>query len=203
MLELLAPAGDMECLKSAVLFGADAVYIGTNAFGMRASPKNFTLEELFEAVSFAHQHNVKVYLTCNTVPTNDEADGFPQFIADVEKTGIDAVIVADFGVLAAVKKYAPSLDIHMSTQVGVVNYAAVNALEELGASRVVLAREVSLEEIKKLKSKISPKMELEVFVHGAMCVSFSGRCLLSSYLVNRDANRGECAQPCWWGYYLT
>lgn len=200
--ELLAPAGDRECLESAVLFGADAVYLGGSAFGMRASPKNFSGEELKRAVDFAHSHGVKVYLTCNTIPTNEEADGFPEFIRYAADAGIDAAIVADFGVMEAVKTHAPGMDLHMSTQVGVTNYAAANALHRLGAARVVLARETGLAEIARIKKEAPEELELEAFVHGAMCVSFSGRCLLSSYLVNRDANRGACAQPCRWGYYL-
>jgi putative protease len=201
-IELLSPAGNPESLKMAVLYGADAVYLGCSEFSMRASPENFSFEELREAVAFAHEHSVKVYLTCNIIPTNGEAESFPEFIIQAAKTGIDAVIVADLGMLEAVKTHAPKLDIHVSTQAGVTNYAAANAFHKLGAKRVILARETSLEEIAQIRAKVSPELELEAFVHGAMCVSFSGRCLLSQYLVNRDANRGECAQPCRWGYYL-
>jgi putative protease len=202
MPELLSPAGSPESLKMAVYYGADAVYLGCKDFSMRASPENFTLEQLHEAVTFAHEHSVKVYLTCNIIPTNEEAQRFPAFIAKAEKTGIDAVIVADIGMLEAVKLHAPSLNIHISTQAGVTNYAAANVFHKLGAKRIILARETSLEEIAQIRAKTPPELELEAFVHGAMCVSFSGRCLLSQYLVNRDANRGECAQPCRWGYYL-
>ena len=200
--EILAPAGEPECLEAAVDFGCDAVYIGAHSFGMRAGPKNFDPEQLAEAVRYAHNGGAKVYLTCNTVPTNDEADDYPRFIAEAYETGIDAAIVADIGVMAMTKKYAPKLDIHMSTQVGIMNYACADELYRLGAKRVVLAREVSVAEIAKLRKKIPDDLEIEVFVHGAMCVSFSGRCLLSKYLTNRDPNRGACAQPCRWNYHL-
>jgi len=202
-LELLSPAGSPESLKMAVLYGADAVYLGMKTFGMRATPENFDFDELCEAVKFAHAHNVKVYLTCNIIPTNAEADEFPEFIKRAEKTGIDAVIVSDLGILEAVKQNAPSLDLHISTQAGVNNYAAANAFYKLGANRVILARETPLKEIARIRENTPPELELEAFVHGAMCVSFSGRCLLSQYLIARDANRGECAQPCRWGYYLS
>lgn len=203
MAELLSPAGEYESLEAAVDYGCDAVYLGGQVFGMRANPKNFDLEELSRAVSYAHERGVKVYLTCNTVPTNDEMDLYPRFIRSAAETGIDAAIIADLGVLALTKKYAPDLEIHMSTQVGILNYATANELYRLGAKRVVLAREASLEDLRRIRKNTPPELELEVFVHGAMCVSFSGRCLLSKYLAKRDANRGECAQPCRWKYYLT
>ncbi len=203
MAELLSPAGDYECLEAAVDYGCDAVYLGGTSFGMRANPKNFDIEALSKAVNYAHSKDVKVYLTCNTVPTNDEAEAFPEFIKEASKTGIDAVIVADIGVMAMVKKYAPDLDIHMSTQVGIMNYETANELYRLGARRIVLARETSLKEIRRIRDNIPEDMEIEAFVHGAMCVSFSGRCLLSKYLVDRDANRGACAQPCRWKYFIT
>ena len=203
MAELLSPAGDYECLEAAVDYGCDAVYLGGTSFGMRAGPKNFDIDALRSAVNYAHDRNVKVYLTCNTVPTNDEAEAFPEFIAKAQETGIDAVIVADIGVMAMVKKYAPGLDIHMSTQVGIMNYETANELYRLGARRIVLARETSLKEIRRIRDNIPEDMEIEAFVHGAMCVSFSGRCLLSKYLVDRDANRGACAQPCRWKYFIT
>lgn len=202
-IELLSPAGDYECLEAAVDYGCDAIYLGGQSFGMRANPKNFSAEELAKAVAYAHKGGAKVYLTCNTVPTNDEAEAFPRFIAEAKETGIDAVIAADIGVMAMTKKYAPEVDIHMSTQVGIMNYAAANELYRLGAKRIVLAREVPLTEIKRIRDNIPSDMEIEAFVHGAMCVSFSGRCLLSKYLVDRDANRGACAQPCRWKYYIT
>lgn len=203
MAELLSPAGDYECLTAAVDYGCDAVYLGGTSFGMRAGPKNFDKAELENAVKYAHDRGVKVYLTCNTVPTNDEVIAFPDFIKTAAETGIDAVIVADIGVMAMVKKYAPKLDIHMSTQVGIMNYETANELYRLGARRIVLAREVSLKEIRRIRENIPEDMEIEAFVHGAMCVSFSGRCLLSKYLVDRDANRGACAQPCRWRYFIT
>ncbi len=203
MAELLSPAGDYECLEAAVDYGCDAVYLGGQSFGMRANPKNFSMDELKRAVDFAHGKNVKVYLTCNTVPTNDEAEQFPEFIRCAQETGIDAVIAADIGVMAMIKKYAPALDIHMSTQVGIMNYETANELYRLGARRIVLARETSLAEIKRIRDNIPADMEIEAFVHGAMCVSFSGRCLLSKYLADRDANRGACAQPCRWRYFIT
>lgn len=201
-LEVLAPAGDFERFTAAMDYGADAVYLGAKKFGMRASPDNFDFDELKIAVQTAHGMGKKVYLTCNTLPRNNEISGFREFIESASDCNVDAVIVADIGVLSLVKKYAPDMEIHMSTQTGIVNYVTANELYNMGAKRVVLARELSIDEIAEIRSRCPEDMEIEVFVHGAMCVSFSGRCLLSSYLVNRDANRGECAQPCRWGYHL-
>lgn len=201
-LEVLAPAGDFERFQAALDYGADAIYLGGKTFGMRASPANFDFEQLNEAVKLAHSKNKKVYLTCNTLPRNNEVPQFEEFIKSVSACNIDAVIVADLGLMSLIKKYTPDMEIHMSTQTGIVNYQTANVLYNMGAKRVVLARELSLEEIAEIRAKSSADMEIEVFVHGAMCVSFSGRCLLSSYLVNRDANHGECAQPCRWGYHL-
>lgn len=201
-LEVLAPAGDAERFYSAINYGADAVYLGAKNFGMRASPDNFTFDELKCAVEYAHSKNVKVYLTCNTLPRNNEIPEFEAFIKSAVECKVDAVIVADLGLLSLIKQFAPDMEIHMSTQTGIVNYATANQLYNMGVKRAVLARELSLDEIAEIRAKIPKDMEIEVFVHGAMCVSFSGRCLLSSYLVNRDANRGECAQPCRWGYHL-
>ena len=200
--ELLAPAGDYERFTAAVLYGADAVYLGAKELGMRAASQNFTFEELSLAVQFAHSRNVRVYLTCNTLPTNKEAEELPEFMRNAKACGVDALIVADIGVLMEAKRIVPDLDVHISTQAGVVNYLTARELYEMGASRVVLARELSLEDIRIIRDKTPGKLEIECFVHGAMCMSFSGRCLLSSYLTGRDANRGECAQPCRWGYYL-
>ena len=200
--EVLAPVGDKERLEAAILYGADAVYLGGKSFGMRANPANFTADELAEAVKTAHAKGVKVYLTCNTLPTNEEIDNLPQFIDEAVSAGVDAMIVADIGVLMAIKRRAPQMDIHISTQTGIVNYLTANELYNLGAKRVVLARELSLETIKTIRDKTPKNLEIECFVHGAMCMSFSGRCLLSNYLTGRDANRGECAQPCRWGYHL-
>lgn len=201
-LEVLSPAGDRERLEAAVDFGAHAVYLAGTAFGMRAGPKNFDDDELAGAVSYCHDRGVKVYLACNTLPRNDEISRFERFIRHGADCGVDAVIVADMGVLAMVKKYTPELAVHMSTQTGIVNYAAACQLYEMGASRAVLARELSLQEIAEIRAKTPGALELEAFVHGAMCVSFSGRCLLSQYLNDRDPNRGRCSQPCRWGYSL-
>ncbi|MGN0587564.1 MAG: U32 family peptidase, partial [Oscillospiraceae bacterium] len=201
-LEILSPAGDQERFQAALDYGADAVYLGGQAFSMRAAPKNFTAETLKSAVDEAHAKGVKVYLTCNTLPRNSEIPQFEQFMSDAVASGVDAVIVADLGLMSLVKKYAPDMEIHMSTQTGIVNYVAANELYNMGAKRVVLARELSLEEIAEIRAKTPADLDIEVFVHGAMCMSFSGRCLLSSYLTDRDANRGECSQPCRWSYHL-
>lgn len=201
-LEVLSPAGDMERLEAALDFGADAVYLGGKSFGMRAGPANFDNEELKIAVNKAHERGVLVYLTCNTLPHNDEIPFFKSFIKNAVDAEVDAVIVNDIGLLSLVKKYAPQMEVHISTQAGIVNYVTANEFYNMGAKRVVLARELSLEEIAEIRAKTPEDLDIECFVHGAMCVSFSGRCLLSSYLVNRDANRGECAQPCRWGYHL-
>lgn len=200
--EVLAPAGDYERLLAAIQYGADAVYLGGKEFGMRAAPTNFDNEELKRAVEYAHSKGVKVYVTCNTLPRNDEIEKFPEYIAYLQEIGVDACIANDIGVLSMIKKYAPQMEIHISTQAGIVNYQTCNAFYEMGAKRVVLARELSLEEIREIRERVPEDLEIEVFVHGAMCMSFSGRCLLSNYMINRDANRGECAQPCRWGYYL-
>ena len=200
--EILSPAGDMERLLTAIDFGADAVYLGGKSFGMRTSSNNFDESDLKKAVDFAHSKNVKVYLTCNTLPKNDEIKNLPGFIEDAKSAGIDAFIVADIGVFNLIKKLAPDVDIHVSTQAGVVNYLTANEFYNMGAKRVVLARELSLEEIAEIREKTNKNLEIEAFVHGSMCVSFSGRCLLSSYLTSRDANRGDCAQPCRWKYNL-
>lgn len=200
--EVLAPVGDMERLYAAIRYGADAVYLGSTEYGMRAASANFGEEELKEAVKYAHEHNVKVYLTCNILPTNDEMERIGDFLQMAERCGVDAFIVSDIGVLAMVKKYTPSVEIHISTQAGIVNAVTATEFYNMGAKRVVLARELSLEDIRYIRKNTPPELDIEVFVHGAMCMSFSGRCLLSNYMVHRDANRGECAQPCRWGYYL-
>lgn len=201
-LEVLAPAGDFERLVAALDYGADAVYLGGQSFGMRAGPSNFTFDSLKDAVELAHNKGKKVYLTCNTLPRNNEISGFQEFIEQAVACKIDAVIATDIGILSLIKKYAPGLEIHISTQAGIVNYVTANEFYNMGAKRVVLARELSFEEISEITAQTPKELDIEAFVHGAMCVSFSGRCLLSSYIVNRDANRGECAQPCRWGYYL-
>ncbi len=200
--ELLAPAGDMERLEAAVKYGADAVYLGGKVFGMRAAPSNFSEEELPKAVSFCHDKGVKVYLTCNVLPRNDELSELPDFLIKAERAGVDALIISDIGVLQYAKKYVPNMEIHISTQSGIVNYATAKAFYDMGAKRIVTARELKMTEIAEIRDNIPEDMDIECFVHGAMCVSFSGRCLISNYLVNRDANRGECAQPCRWNYAL-
>lgn len=200
--EVLSPAGDMERFLAAVNFGADAVYLAGKSFGMRTSPSNFSKEDLKNAIDYAHLNGVKVYLTCNTLPRNNEIGHLPEFVETARDLGIDAFIVADVGTLALIKKLAPKTDVHVSTQAGVVNYLTAKTFHEMGAKRVVLARELSLSEIAEIRQKTDENLELEAFVHGSMCVSFSGRCLLSSYLTGRDANRGDCAQPCRWKYNL-
>lgn len=201
-IELLSPSGDFERLKLALKFGADAVYLAGQQFGMRTNPSNFSNDELKKAVELAHSLGKKVYLTCNTLPRNNELGELPDFIKYSASIGIDAFIIADIGVMMLAKKLAPEIDIHMSTQVGIVNYESANALYELGAKRVVTARELSLDEIKEIRENTPPELEIETFIHGAMCMSFSGRCILSDYMVGRDANRGDCAQPCRWKYHL-
>lgn len=198
--ELLAPAGNMEKLKMALLYGADAVYLGGKAFGLRAFGGNFTNEELQEAVDFAHKLGKKIYVTVNIFPHNSDIAKLPAYLTFLNEIKVDAILVADLGVFTLAKEYAPNVELHISTQANNTNWAAVNAWAELGASRVVLAREMSLEEVKEIREKCS--VELEMFVHGAMCISYSGRCLMSNYLTGRDANRGSCAQPCRWNYAL-
>ena len=200
--EILAPAGDWERFEAALDFGADAVYLGGTQFGMRVASARFTPELLEKATRLAHQRGKRVYLTCNTLPRNQEIPLFEGFLEQAVACQVDALIVADLGLLALVRQYAPDMPIHMSTQTGIVNYAAANQLYQMGASRVVLARELSLDEIAEIRAKTPKELEIEAFVHGAMCMSFSGRCLLSSYLTNRDANRGACSQPCRWSYHL-
>jgi len=200
--ELLSPVGDLERLDSALLFGADAVYLGVGNYGMRAAVQKFDFDDLKNAAAKVHSLGKKIYLTCNTLPTNDEIDVMPEFIKNVATCGVDAFIVSDVGVLNLIKKQIPNAEIHISTQAGIVNYASANAFYDMGAKRVVLAREMHIDDIKKLRDKTNPDLEIEAFVHGAMCMSFSGRCTISNYLTNRDANRGQCSQPCRWQYYL-
>ena len=200
--ELLAPAGDMERLHMAVLYGADAVYLAGTAFGMRSFAGNFSDAELPQAVRFAHDHGVRVHCTVNTMPRNDEAAQLPHHLELLNDAGVDALICADLGVFTLAGKYAPRCQRHVSTQASVSNYECARAWYNLGASRVILARELSLEEIREIRAKTPEALELEAFVHGAMCVSYSGRCLLSSYMTGRDSNRGACAQPCRYQYYL-
>ena len=200
--ELLAPAGDSERLTAAVEFGADAVYLGSDCFGMRTAAASFGGEELKKACDYAHSKGVKVYLTCNTVPRNSELCRLEAFFKFAEQSGVDAFIITDIGVMNLARKYAPDVEIHISTQAGITNYAAARAFYEMGAKRIVTAREISLEEIAEIRAKTPKELEIECFVHGAMCVSFSGRCLLSNYMTGRDSNRGDCAQPCRWRYSL-
>ena len=200
--ELLAPAGDMERLRMAVLYGADAVYLAGTDFGMRAFAGNFNEQELRQAVEFAHSHGVRVHCTINTMPRNDEVLRLPQHLEMLNDAGVDALIVADLGAFTMAGKYAPKCQRHISTQASISNYASANAWYDLGASRVILARELSLEEIRTIREKTPADLEIEAFAHGAMCVSYSGRCLLSNYMTGRDSNRGACAQPCRYQYAL-
>lgn len=201
-IELLAPAGDFERLEMALHYGADAVYLAGTQFGMRASAGNFTFPELSKATKLAHANGTAVHMTCNTLPREDELAQLPEFLEQAQDAGVDAFIIADLGVMAAAKKYAPKVSRHVSTQLGVINSATANVLFDMGADRVVLARETPMEDIRKIRANTPKELEIEAFVHGAMCVSFSGRCLLSNYLTGRDANRGACAQPCRWKYHL-
>ena len=201
-LELLSPAGDMERLKMAVLYGADAVYLAGTAFGMRAFAGNFTPEELPQTVKFAHDHGVKAHVTVNIMPRNDEAALLPAYLEQLDDAGVDALILADLGAFTLAGKYAPRCQRHISTQQSIANYECAQAWFDLGAQRVVLARECSLQEVAEIRRKVDPRLEIETFGHGAMCVSYSGRCLLSNYMTGRDSNRGECAQPCRYQYAL-
>ena len=201
-IELLSPAGDMERLKMAVLYGADSVYLAGTDFGMRSFAGNFTPEELPLAVRFAHDHGVKVHVTVNTMPRNDEICNLPAYLEQLDDAGVDALIVADMGAFTLAKKYAPHCQLHVSTQQSIANYECASAWYDLGAKRVVLARELSLGEIAEIRQKTPKELEIETFGHGAMCVSYSGRCLLSNYMTGRDSNRGACAQPCRYQYAL-
>ena len=201
-IELLSPAGDMERLKMAVLYGADAVYMAGTDFGMRAFAGNFTPEELPQAVKFAHDHGVKAHVTVNIMPRNDEVKHLPAYLEQLDDAGVDALILADLGAFTLAGKYAPHCQRHISTQQSIANYECANAWYDLGAQRVVLARELSLEEIIGIRQNTPKELEIETFGHGAMCVSHSGRCLLSNYMTGRDSNRGACAQPCRYQYAL-
>ena len=200
--ELLFPAGDIVLLKAAEDFVADAVYLAGEEFGMRTAATNFGEKDLKDGIEYAHKHGVKVHIACNTLPHNDEIPRLPDFLEYVNELGADAIIAADIGTIGLVKKYAPKCDLHVSVQSGIVNFVTANAFYDMGAKRVVLARELSLVEIAEIRQKTPRELEIEAFAHGAMCVSFSARCLLSSYMTGRDANRGDCAQPCRWSYSL-
>ena len=201
-IELLSPAGDMERLKMAVAYGADSVYLAGTAFGMRAFAGNFSPEELPLAVRHAHDHNVKVHVTINTMPRNEEIAALPPYLEQLQDAGVDALIVADLGAFTLAGKYAPKCARHISTQQSIANYECAKAWYDLGAERVVLARELNLEEIRTIRENTPKELEIETFGHGAMCVSYSGRCLLSNYMTGRDSNRGACAQPCRYQYAL-
>ena len=201
-LELLSPAGDMEQLNMSILYGADAVYLAGTSFGMRSFAGNFSPEALPKAVKFAHDHGVHVHVTVNTMPRNDEIAQLPAYLEQLDDAGVDALILADLGAFTLAGKYAPHCQRHVSTQQSIANYACAQAWFDLGAQRVVLARELSLEEIRGIRQKVSQDLEIETFGHGAMCVSYSGRCLLSNYMTGRDSNRGACAQPCRYQYAL-
>ncbi len=200
--ELLSPAGDLERLHMALHYGADAVYLAGREFGMRSSSVSFDDSSLKLAVELAHKKSAKVYVTCNTLPREDELLRLPEYLQFLQEIGVDALIVADLGVMSMARRYAPKLPLHVSTQLGVINSATANVLYDMGADTVVLARETPLEDIRKIRAETPKDLKIEAFVHGAMCVSFSGRCLLSNYLTGRDANRGQCAQPCRWKYHL-
>lgn len=200
--ELLSPAGDRERLDMALAYGADAVYLAGNAYGMRAFAGNFGREELAEAVKAAHAQGVRVHVTCNTLARNGEIAALPEYLEFLDSIGADAVIAAGVDVLSLCKRHAPHVQVHMSTQTGITNYEMARVWRELGASRVILARELSLEEVAEIYAKAPRGLEVECFVHGAMCVSYSGRCLLSNYMTGRDAARGACAQPCRYRYSL-
>lgn len=199
-IELLIPASSLEVLKVAVMFGADAVYIGGEAFGLRAKAKNFSLEEMKEGVEFAHAHDVKVYVTANILAHNKDLDGAREYFEELKHVGMDALIISDPGMFTIAKEVLPDVDIHISTQANNTNYATFNFWYKMGARRVVTARELSLEEIKTIRKNIPDDLEIETFIHGAMCISYSGRCLLSSFMAGRDANQGACTHPCRWKY---
>lgn len=198
--ELLIPASSLEVLKTATIFGADAVYIGGEAFGLRAKAKNFSMEDMKEGIRFAHAHGVKVYVTANILAHNRDLAGVEEYFNELKEIGPDALIIADPGVFQIAKRVCPEIERHISTQANNTNYATYQFWYELGAKRVVSARELSLEEIREIRSKIPDDMEIETFVHGAMCISYSGRCLLSNYFTGRDANQGACTHPCRWKY---
>ncbi len=201
--ELLAPAGDLEKLKIAVLYGADAVYLGGHAFSLRAKAKNFGMDELQEGINFAHKHNVKVYVTANIFAHDEDMENIEEYFKQLEMLGVDALIISDPGIFLIARKTVPNMEIHISTQANVTNTQSAMFWHNLGAKRVILARELTLAEIENLVKNIPSTLSAECFVHGAMCISYSGRCLLSSYFNNRDSNRGNCSQPCRWQYYLS
>ncbi len=200
--ELLVPAGSLEVLKIAVVFGADAVYIGGEAFGLRAKARNFSREDMEEGIAFAHARDVKVYVTANILAHNEDLTGVREYFLELKEIGPDALIISDPGVFQAAREICPEIEIHISTQANNTNYGTYRFWHRQGASRVVAARELSLKEIRDIREQIPEELEIETFIHGAMCISYSGRCLLSNYLTGRDANQGECTHPCRWKYAL-
>ena len=200
--ELLAPAGSLNKLKIAIEYGADAVYVGGEEFSLRVAAENFSPEEMEEGVRYAHSRGKKVYLTANIIPHNSDIAEYESFLRAYKRSGFDAVILSDMGMFAITKEIAPELEIHVSTQANNVNYKSAEMWHKLGAKRVILAREMSFEEIAEIRKMTPPELELEAFVHGAMCISYSGRCLLSNYMTQRDSNLGACSHPCRWKYYL-
>ncbi len=202
MIELLSPAGNFEKMKAALLYGADAVYLAGQMFGMRAAADNFTVEELYQAAAYVHERGKKLYLTVNTMPHVNEYPMLRQFLFDIKDAGIDAMIVADLGVFATIREILPEMEIHMSTQTSIVSPASAKAYAAMGARRLVLARELTLDEIKAIRAELPEEIELEAFIHGSMCVSYSGRCLLANAFNGRDGNRGTCSQPCRWNYSI-
>ncbi|MDD6456454.1 MAG: U32 family peptidase [Lachnospiraceae bacterium] len=200
--ELLVPAGSLEVFRVAVLYGADAVYIGGEAFGLRAKAKNFSFEDMKEAVKFAHERGVRVYVTANILAHNDDLDKVESYFKELGEVGVDALIISDPGVFMIAKRVLPNMELHVSTQANNTNYGTYRFWHDLGAKRVVAARELSLKELKRIRAEIPDEMEIEAFVHGAMCISYSGRCLLSNFLTGRDANQGACTHPCRWKYSL-
>lgn len=200
--ELLCPAGDLERLKAAVDFGADAVYLAGEEFGMRTAATNFGEEDMRKGIDYAHKNGAKVFVTCNTLPHNDEIPRLPAFLESLADAKADGIIASDIGTIGLVKRYCPKQELHVSVQSGIVNYETARAFYDMGAKRIVVARELSLDEIAEIRAKTPKELDIEAFVHGAMCVSFSARCLLSSYMTGRDANRGDCAQSCRWSYSL-
>ena len=200
--ELLIPASSLEVLKTAVMFGADAVYIGGEAFGLRAKAKNFSMEDMREGIAFAHEHDVKVYVTANILAHNDDLEGVREYFQELKEIKPDALIIADPAIFEIAGEICPEIERHISTQANNTNYGTFNFWHKLGATRVVTARELSLEEIKEIRANIPDDLEIETFVHGAMCISYSGRCLLSNFMVGRDANRGACTHPCRWKYSI-
>ncbi len=200
--ELLAPAGNLEKLKIAILYGADAVYIGGQRFGLRASADNFSLEDMREGLEFAHERNCKVYVTVNIIPHNQDLVGLPEYIKQLDELGVDAVIVSDPGIFNIVRSTAPDMEIHISTQANNTNYMSAKFWYDLGAKRIVVARELSFDEIREMAAMTPKDLDIEAFIHGAMCISYSGRCLLSNYMTGRDSNKGACSHPCRWKYQL-